>query len=287
MKKKYLLLGFLIIVITTALFYQSKNPKVQESITFFPIDPSVTYKKAYTSLKLIDKKTLVWKIDSTLDRNSYLRQNAGFLYSNGRLIEELSGWKQNTNRMEQEKRILSNKDALFEAITFHHAELHEKGGKIFSSQAMSADQLYVINTEPNTQYSFRTPTTKAQSAWKQKLDEQTERMLQYSWNKGIRHFSLHLSDYQAFPLNLFNNRSKKGLPGFSKEETDKIVGNLWEGLYKNYLLGIKKADGTTSDPIGSTIPLILLANNKTHLLVLTETLNGEPILLRQMIGDTY
>jgi hypothetical protein len=283
MKKIYLLLGLSIIITFTAFFYQSKNPKVQESITFFPIDPSVTYKIAQTSLQLIDKKILVWKIDSTLDRNAYLRQDAGFLYSNGRLKDKLSGWKQNTKRMEQEKRIESNENALFEAITFHHAELHERGGKIFSSQAMSADHLYVINSGTNTQSSFRIPATKEQSEWKLKLDEQTERMLQYSWNKGVRHFSIHLSDYQAFPLNRFNNQAKKGFSGFTKDETDRIVGNLWEGLYKNYLYGIKKADGTTVDSIGSTLPLILLANNKTHLLVLTETQNGEPIILRQMI----
>jgi hypothetical protein len=285
-KKNYLLLGLTIIIITTTLFYLSKNPKVQESITFFPIDPSVTYKTAQTSLTLLGKKTLIWRIDSTLNRSAYLRQDAGFLYSNGRLLDELSGWKQNTKRIEQEKHIVTNRNTLFEAITFHHAELHEKGGRIFSSQAMSSDQLYVINSVSNIQYSFRTPATKEQNLLKQKLDEETERMLQYSWNKGIRHFSIHLGDFQAFPLNLFNNRSKKGLPGFTKEETDRVIGNLWEGLYKNYLLGIKKADGTTISPIGSTIPLILLADNKTHLLVLTETKNGEPILLRQRIEDS-
>ncbi|MFJ5758012.1 hypothetical protein ACIQAA_02440 [Neobacillus sp. NPDC093182] len=53
---------------------------------------------------------------------------------------------------------------------------------------------------------------------------------------------------------------------------------------KNYILGIKKADGTSEDPIGSTLPLILIATDKTHLLVLTETASGEPILLRQMMG---
>jgi hypothetical protein len=287
MKSKYLLLGLLVIVITTALYYQSESPKVQESITFFPIDSSVTYKTTQTSLKLIDKKSLVWKIVSTLDRNAYLRQDAGLLYSNGRLIDRLSAWKQNNKSIEQEKQIVSKENALYEAITFHHAELHEKGGKIFSSQAMSSDQMYIIHIGPNNQYSFRTPASKFQTEWKQKLDEKTERMLQYSWNKGIRHFSIDLNEYQAFPLNYFNNRSKKGFPGFSKAETDQIVGNLWEGLYKNYLLGIKKADGTIADPFGSTLPLILIANNKTHLLVLTETANGEPILLRQMIGDTY
>jgi hypothetical protein len=286
LKRIHLLLGLSIIVIFTAYIYAAKNTKVQESIIFFPIDPKVTYKSANTSLKLMNQKTLRWKITSILDRTAYLRQDAGLLYSNGRLMDELSGWKPSTKRIEQEKQIVDNQNALFEAITFHYSELHEKGGQIFSSQTMSADQLYVIHSASNIQYTFRTASTQEQQVWKQKLDEQTERMLQYSWNKGVRHYSIHLNEYQAFPLNFIPNRAKRGFPGFTKEETDKIIGNLWEGLYKNYLLGIKKADGPIVSPIGSTIPLILLAKNKTHLLVLTETRNGDPILLRQWIGGS-
>jgi len=274
-----------LLIIAAAVLYESKNPRVQESITFFPIDPNVTFKSAETSLKLIDKTTLLWKIQSTLDRKAYLRQDAGFLFSNGRLIGRLGDWKQNTDQVRQEKRIEMDNSAFFEAITFHHAELHEEGGQIFSSQAISTDQLYVIVSASNTLYSFQAPKTNEQLVWKQRLDEQTDRMLQYSWNKGVRRYSIHLNEYLAFPLNLFNMTAKSGLPNFTKKGTNRIVGNLWEGLYKNYLHGIKKVDGTIVNPLGSTIPLILIAKNKTHLLVLTETANGEPIMLRQMIED--
>jgi hypothetical protein len=285
MKKRYYLFGMVIVSFAAALLYTLHEPKVQESITFFPIDPKVAFKSIETSLNFLDNKSLIWKVDSTLDRKAYLRQDVGLLFSNGRLIGELGDWKQNTARIFQEKRMASGKSAYYQAITFHHAELHEKNGQIYSSQALSTDHLYVINKSTNTVYSFQTPKTKEQNQWKQQLDEQTERMLQYSWNNGLRHFSIHLVDYQAFPLNLFTQRVKNGLPGFTKEETEKIVGQLWEGLYKNYFLGIKNADGTSGNPFGSTLPLILLANNKTHLLVITETKNGDPILLRQMIAD--
>lgn len=284
-KKNSFLLGISLLIIATAILYVSKNPRVQESITFFPIDPKVTFKSAETSLKLIDKATLLWSIQSTLDRKAYLRQDVGFLFSNGRLIGNLGDWKQNTARIRQEKRMEINNSAFLEAITFHHAELHEEGGQIFSSQVMSSDQLYVILSASNTLYSFHTPRTNEQIVWKQRLGEQTERMLRYSWNKGVRRFSIHLNEYHALPLILFNRQAKSGLPNFTKKGTDRIVGNLWEGLYKNYLHGIKKADGTEVSPLGSTIPLILIAKNKTHLLVLSETANGEPIMLRQMIED--
>lgn len=119
-----------------------------------------------------------------------------------------------------------DKNVLLQAITFHHAELHENENKIFSSQAMSADQTFFL-------------TAHADNVKKQ-LEQQIETMLQLSWNKGLRHFSINLSNYQAYPLSEFNELAKDSLPGFTKPETAKIVGNLWEGLYKNYILGIKK-----------------------------------------------
>ena len=275
MKKMYLVLVGFILVILAFSIHQYKNPKVQESITYFPIDPKVTFKTAQTTLTVMNKpaNTIVWKEHSTLDQKAYLRQDAALLYANGRLIDELWNWKQNTAIIDQEKRITLGESVLLQAITFHHAELHENDNQIFSSQAMSSAQLYFITSQAD------------EANMKKQLDEQTERMLQLNWNKALRHFSINLSNYQAFPLSQFNELAKDTLPGFTKSETGTIVGNLWEGLYKNYILGIKKADGTIENPKGSTLPLILIANDKTHLLVLTETSSAEPILLRQMMGE--
>lgn len=286
MKKLYLILGISIIVFLALMFNQFKNPEVKESITFFPIDPKVTYKSAQTSLTLIDKpkNTILWKVRSKLDRKAYLRQDAGLLYANGRLVSGLRDWKQHTAVLVQEERIEFDNSALLQAITFHHAELHEKNGQIFSSQTMTSDQLYFMYSSIGSSSAFKTPKSAGENQIKQQLDERTERMLQLSWNKGVRHFSIKLNDFQAIPLSQFIEKAKDNLPGFSKSETARIVGNLWEGLYKNYLLGIKKADGTSENPIGSTFPLILLANDHTQLLVLSQTAAGEPILLRQMIG---
>jgi hypothetical protein len=272
MKKNYLMLGVFIIVILAFTIHQYKNPKIQESITYFPIDPNVSFKTAQTILTLMNNpaNTILWKEHSTLDRKAYLRQDAALLYANGRLIDQLWNWKQNTAVIEQEKRMTLDKNVLLQAITFHHAELHENENKIFSSQAMSADQTFFL-------------TAHADNVKKQ-LEQQIETMLQLSWNKGLRHFSINLSNYQAYPLSEFNELAKDSLPGFTKPETAKIVGNLWEGLYKNYILGIKKAEDAIESPKGSTLPLILIATDKSHLLVLTETALGEPILLRQMMA---
>ncbi|MEC1522977.1 hypothetical protein P9D43_13290 [Neobacillus niacini] len=270
----YLVLGISITLILAIGIYQHANPKVQESITYFPIDPNVTFKTAETTLAMTDQQShnILWKEHSTLDRKAYLRQDAALLYANGRLLDEMWKWKQNTAEIEQEKRMKIDNSSLLQAITFHHAELHDKEDQISSSHAMSSDQIYFI-----------TPAADEEKIKKQ-LDQQTERMLQLSWNKALRHFAINLKNYQAYPLSQFNELAKNVLPGFTKSQTDAIVGNLWEGLYKNYILGIKKADGTSENPRGSTLPLILIATDKTHILVLIETASGEPIVLRQMMG---
>ena len=69
-----------------------------------------------------------------------------------------------------------------------------------------------------------------------------------------------------------------------RQQTYEIIGHLMEGLYKNYLLGIKKENGTIVDPIDSLIPLILLNKNKKELLVLIYTKENEYVLFKQKIS---
>jgi hypothetical protein len=262
--------------------------QTKESIIYFPIDPSVTFKSAETSVSLASmndhKYTLMWKISSNLDRKAYLRQDVGLLFSNGRLAGKQGSWKQNIDHLAQEKQVSSEGNARFDAVTFHYAELHEKADVIRSSQTMTADSLYAFKAPDGMLQSFRIASNSEQRKWQEELDRRTERMLEYSWQKGIGSFAINPDEYHSYPLTALRFFSQHSFPGYTKKETDRIIGNLWEGLYKNYFLGIKKADGTTVKPFGSTMPLIMIAKDKTHLLVLTETKNGEPILLRQMIG---
>lgn len=268
------------------IYFAVKNNPAQEAITFFPIDPTVQFQTAGTSLSQATEKQngtyeLRWQTDSTLDRKAYLRQDVGLLYSNGRLISKMGAWKGDTSRILQKKEIVGNASALLQALTFHYAEIHHNENEIFSAQKMTRAEEYVVRTPFIPLFTFRQAASKEEIKWKQILDDQTARDLQTSWRKGMKAFSIPLNHYHAFPLTQLY--AVPALPGYSKEESDRIIGNLWEGLYKNYFLGIKKADGTRISPYGSTIPLILLAKDKTQLLVLTETDNGEPILLRQKI----
>lgn len=291
--KKALKIGIitLTIILAAAIFLPKKEP-VHESIIFFPLDPDVHFKSASTSLSLLPKAakpifSVQWDTSSTLDRKAYLRQDISFLFSTGRLQSKMGKWQLNTDKIVQKKMAVGKQSTLFQAITFHYAEIHKKSGPISSAQTMSANQLYVIESSNIPAYSFKNPRTAREEEWKKRLDQVSRRIIENSWRKGIRSFSIAADKYDVFPLTQFIFSGNETLPGFSLQETNRIIGNLWEGLYKNYFLGIKKRNGTTVEPVGSTIPMVMISKDKTHLLVLFEASDGEPILLRQVIEDVH
>jgi hypothetical protein len=260
----------------------------RETITFFPIDPVASFSTANTNLALWEGKSnrdysLEWQISSTLDRKAYLRQDVGLLYANGRLIGRLGEWKENAAKMVQSDKITWKESSLFQEISFHYAEIHGPKDQFTSSQLITGDHLYVINSSFSPLQSFRMPNNKETTEWKKVIDNTVSKELEKSWLKGASVFSINLQRYYTLPLLQLTNDHNPALNIFTKQEKQRIIGNLWEGLYKNLFLGIKLADGTVADPINSTVPLILVAKDKTHLIVLFETADGEAVILRQQI----
>jgi len=279
----------MVLVMVVIYIYSLNGNSVRESITYFPIDPSITYDSTNTTLTLLgkgkekDDYLVNWAISSSLDRKAYLRQDVGFLYVNGRLKGKLGEWKQNTEKLSQEVEVVGKDSSLYQAITFHHSEIHMKQDEIFSAQQLSADQLYIIDSSFSPLRSFRVPVGKEELEWKSTIDNMTSKQLQSSWAKALEAYSINRKDYFSFPLTEMIRFNEEALPGFSTYDTQKIIGNLWEGIYKNYFLGIKEGDQTIINPFNSSVPLILLANDKSHLLVVFEASTGEPFLLRQQI----
>jgi hypothetical protein len=292
--KKYLFLGISTLAIAvSALVIQLQivNPS-EETITFFPIDESVRYKSASTTLTLEKNKKnnlhrIDWKESSLLDRDAYLRQDLGLLYVNGLLKGKVGKWEQDTADLSQEEIISTGESARYDAITFHYTELHGAGDKITSAQRMSDDMLYVIDSPFSPLHSFRIAKSKLEKEWKNVLDQSTVNRLNKSLNKAAKTYGIKTANYITIPLDEIRKYEDQPIRGFSQTETANILGKLWEGLYKNYYLGIKKSDGTVVDPIDSTMPLILVSKDKSHLLVVTQTKDGESIVLKQLLqGNT-
>lgn len=288
--KKYIFLGISTLVIAlSALMIQLQLFKpIEETITFFPLDQSVKYQGASTTLTLQkDKKNnqhrVDWKVSSKLDREAYLRQDLGLLFVNGRLKGKVGKWKQNTSKLFQEEVIHTGESAKYDAITFHYSELHGNGDRISSSQMMSDDMLYVIDSPFSPLSSFRVAKSIQDKEWKQVLDKSTANRLKKTLDKAAKINGVNVSNYIVVPLSEVRKYEDQPIRGFTQRETATILGKLWEGIYKNYYLGIKKSDGTVMDSLNSTMPQILISKDKTHILLVTQTQDGESIFLKQII----
>ncbi len=278
---------FTAFVLAFAGFYYHLANKAEESFTYFPPDPTARYNSGYTTLTVNQKSPdgpyeVSWKSQSSLDQKAFYRQDVALLYEGGRLKGKMGEWKQNVSDIFQESTLFFKDSQLLQAVSFHFSEIH-RDEKIGSAQKLSSDYLYIIDSQFSPFESFRHPENEEQEKWKNTIDQVVRNRLENSWQNTSKQYNINLGQYDAFPLNQIAQFDDRPLPGFSLLETKRIIGQLWEGLYKNYYLGIKKPDSSQEDALDSIMPLILLAKDRTHLLVLTETKSGESIVLRQQI----
>lgn len=278
-----LILVFSIILISFYLFFSKQS---EETIIFFPIDPVLYFEDASTHLVPATQSgknpyTIQWKVESTLNEPAYLRQDISLLYKNGQLEAVLNKWKQHTQTIRQSKKIKENESARYDALSFHYAEIHRNEQTFTSVQQMSKARLYAFTTPAFE--AFQKPVSELQKQWKNSLDSYTTAKINSSLNKALIHFQLNKKQYQIVSLTDLPTHVNKILKSFPKKKQEELIGKLWEGIYKNYLLGIRKDDGSLVDPEGSTIPLLLVANNQREILLLFTLKDGTPIMLRQSI----
>lgn len=262
---------------------------VRESIIFFPLSENVTFTETSTTLSLIGKKNsnehiLEWDVHSETSEEIYLRQDISLLYVDGELKETLAEWEDKSQKLAQYEKVTGKDSSHYQAVSFHYGEIHENEQNIRSVQKMSSDHLYVIDSSFQPLTSFREPQTKDEKEWKEILDHIKHQHLEYRWRRLIDYFQINESNYYKLPLTNLPFYNEKALNNLTIEETQVMIGRLWEGLYKQYFLGLKQKDGSIEDPIGSSLPLILLSKDKSHLIVLIEGKSGYPYQLYQQLN---
>ncbi|MEI2665448.1 hypothetical protein [Rossellomorea sp. LJF3] len=281
---------FLVIMCIVALCIQFiYKPQTRESIIFFPINENVSYESATTLLMLQPEKKndhyeVNWKVSSKLDTPAYLRQDVGFIYMNGRLKGLMNEWEQDTDQIVEKSTIKGKDSSILQAVSFHYSEIHESDTEFTSAQKMSEDALYVIDSNFSPLNAFRKPGNSVEKEWKNILDKVTSQQLEYLWEKAITSMGIPADEYTPIPLTSLPMFDGRPLEGYTRQEWDRLIGNLWEGLYKNYYLGIKKEDGSVVESIDSAIPLLLVKKDKKEVLVLLVDQNGDASLLRQLIS---
>ncbi|MGG4264231.1 hypothetical protein [Peribacillus simplex] len=276
---------FLFLTTIFVILYFSNNRQAEETIIFFPIDSSLHFDQASTHLtpKGTGDSTysITWKVNSALDHPAYLRQDVSLLYKNGKLAGALKNWRQNKQELSQKAKSKENESGRYEAVTFHYAEVHPSDTNFTSAQQLSKDRLYTV-TSPAFQY-FHRPLSEEQIQWKNTLDGLTDQTVQNGLKKAAQAFQINLDQYNIISLTDLPSKKNQWLSAFPQFKREEIVGKLWEGLYKNYVLGIKKKDGSIVSPQGSTIPQLLLTKDQGEILVLFTLKDGTPIMLRQKL----
>lgn len=257
MRNRIFLLLIPFFVLTVGIIYVLNNNALQ-TITYFPIDQENQFVEAKSELESSHQKddsfyNITWTSNSKSNHDLYLRQDASLLFDNGRLRGVRSKWEQDTASIQLKESLSGKDDSFFQVITYHHGEVHYPDDTIKSIQHMSQDKLYVSETA------------------NKKLDKTTKKQLLYHWNQLFKHFNIDETSYTSVPLTHLYTYNQKAIPGMSQTETDQIIGQLWEGLYKNYII---PAASTKKNAGSNYVPLILFDKEHKHLLVLFE-LNGK------------
>ncbi len=281
--KKWQLFTLIIMMFILGIVYIIREGSTP-AVSFFPIDADSSIEQAATKLTLTSEEgqniyEVDWESSSTSDKSMYLRQDVSLLFDNGRLRGVRSKWVQNSSRIKIMEKLTSEDSSHFQSISFHHGENHDKSDEIKSVQLMSYDELYVIDSPTTPIASFKLPASPYETEWKELLDRTSRQQLLFHWHQLLRHFEINISNYTSIPLVDLHKYNNKPLSNIPMEESVNIIGRLWEGLYKNYII---PAADPPQDRLDSYIPLILLDKKNTHLLVLFE-LNGKKEKLIQRI----
>ncbi len=289
MLKRYWIWVMLAALIAATLIhtYQKETDTIQ-SLTYYPDDPNINFQNANTTLTLAPSDssthyTIDWMIQSKTNSPAYLRQDVGLLFKNGKLIQTSNHWEQNQAVLTFHESVKSSGISHFEALTVHYAETHNEKNQIRSQETMSYDHLYVMANGYQKRDAFKIPIGKNQSDFQLDLRRSLQQEQQYISEAASKKFSLNLADYDVFPLTHLETFGQNSLPNLNQKNSQRVIRQLWEGIYKNYVLGIHVNRTKLESPIGSSVPLIFFPKGGDELHVIIRTKSGRLIQLKQKI----
>ncbi|WP_035720877.1 hypothetical protein [Gracilibacillus boraciitolerans] len=275
-------------MIVLLLLLLSQRP-VEEMIKYFPLDESISFDSATTELRLLhetgnDQYLIKWTSKSTLHDVIYLRQDVSLLYMDGRLKGMKGLWKEQEKDIKLELTFEESDSSHFQALSFHHGgEAHYPNDEIKSIQQMSSDHLYVIDSPYSALESFREPSSSSQEEWRETIEKTTNQQLQFTWKEWLTASNIQADDYILIPFIDIVQFQEQPISQLSQEQTDKIIGQLWEGIYKEYILPISNQTKTKNQ----MMPLILIDKDLDHLIVLFSNEQNQLETLYQKISLSH
>lgn len=277
MKKTVIITLLIVCIIAFSIYhYSNSNSVMNGNFNYYPLDPHTRFLQSQTSLQWTkqinkDQYTIKWEFSSTLNQQSFVRQDMSLLYEDGHLIDKITEQAPNTKTIKMNKIIKREDSGHYEAITLHYAQLQDPNGQILSQRQMSYDQLYVTASPFSQMDRFEIPQTAEEKQWKKILNRTSQQKLAFAWNELQKHYHIHDKQFYHFSLPYLHIYDYNRLPGCTKRETEQAVGKLWDLLYRQYFTGIHLANGKTVSPIGSTVPLLLFAKDRSCFIILIQT----------------
>lgn len=255
MQNKLLLIASFAMIFVL-IFLQNSKEKIPV-LNYFPIDEEASFDIAHTNLTINKEKNIVnWNSQSISNSPFYLRQDISLLYENGYFKGIQSKWVEDTDTIELTQSIKYNANHSYEAISYHHGEIHHNDSAINGIQEMSAARL--------------NQSTKI-----------TDQQIIDQLNDLFDYYDIDYHSYVLLPLTQLAKYNNENISSFSKQETDKIIGQLWEGLYKNYVIPLLENKKNSQKDF---MPVILLDKQMSHLIVLFK-LNGQNEMLIQQFSN--
>jgi len=241
-----------------------------ETIQFFPINKRVSFVDLGSDLQIHSRGNeylITADSWSKTSERSYLRQDLNLLFQNGNLINIDYPWKQQSDWITSRLEAPLREESKYTLLSYHHAEIHEDD-IITSQQAVTTDNLYVISFQ-NRWEAFKTPSNARQKEQLVKLTELISKERESLLDKAVKELNINKDNYDVYDLDKFS-LGKERPNSIPAEKWERVLGGLWEGLYRSFVIRYTNDDIYYSPPM----PWILVDKNGTHLLVISQRSNG-------------
>src|SRR5699024_3797452 len=118
------------LVFAVELYFLQSSKNAKYAITLFPLDETFFFTDATTNLDNFQDNLLNWTTLSSSEKPVYLRQDVSLLYENGFFKGIQSKWVQDQQIINLKHPVPLHNTAVFDAISFHHVEIHHPSNAI-------------------------------------------------------------------------------------------------------------------------------------------------------------
>lgn len=259
-------------------------PKDQGVMKDLSLDPDLYFLQADSvlSVEKVSSDTITpplykVRVDSISQTNkpTLFRQDHILLFQDGVLVSKSIQNEDNVDTVIQKTETSAKYNHLYQVISFHFAKTHDQQYQ----QTMSSDYLYVSATKYGGIQSFHQPETLQHRNWKEIIDRGIHHQMNYEWKEAFHDFQINPNDYYIFPLSQMPIYSKQEeLPGISAEVAPVVIRNIWNALFEHLFTESER------NPLGSSMPLILISKDGTTFRVIYRSSGGLYHELNQSIS---